>query len=300
MAIGPRVAVFGCGNMGSAMARRIAGQGFQLCLYNRTPDRARAMALELGGEFAATPAAAAAGADVLLTMVSDDTALNELCHGADGLLAGASPGSVTVQTSTVLPETVRALAQEFAKRELLFLDSPVSGSVTSATAGELALLVAGSAAAVERARPVLEVLSRRIFEMGAVGNGAAMKLAVNDVVFALNVALSEALVLAEAAGVDRSLAYDAFAGSAIGAPFLQYKRGAFVEPQSLPPAFTFDLVEKDFSLILDLARRTGTPMAQAEANLAALRSASAALGGDRDFSELAVFIRGQRSEQAIN
>ena len=291
------VAVLGTGNMGSAIARRLASQDVALVLFNRTPDRARRLAEELSASVAATPAAAAAEADVVITMVSDDEALRELCGGPDSVLHGARPGSITVQTSTVLPSTVRDLAAEFVERGLRFLDAPVSGSVTSAQAGELALIVGGDPETLERARPVLERISRRIFEVGPVGNGAAVKLAVNHLIFSLNVALSEALVLAEAAGVDRAAAYDAFAGGAAGAPFVGYKRTAFVEPGTIPPAFAMNLAEKDMRLILDLATQTGTPMAQAELNLESLRRAASALGDDRDFSELATYLRSVRSEQ---
>jgi 3-hydroxyisobutyrate dehydrogenase/2-hydroxy-3-oxopropionate reductase len=293
-----RVAVLGLGNMGSSIARRLAGQGLELVLYNRTFGRAQDLATELGAEYAASPAEAASTANVIITMVSDDAALRELCEAQDGVLTGARPGTITVQTSTVLPDTVRALGRTFAERGLEFLDAPVSGSVTSAQSGELALMIGGEPESVERARPVLEVIARRIFEVGPVGSGAAVKLAVNHIIFGINVAVSEALVLAEAAGVEREKAYDVFAGGAAGAPFVQYKRTAFVEPGKLPPAFAMDLAEKDMLLIDQLARITGTPMAQADVNLASLRQASQALGGERDFSELATYLRSQQATQA--
>jgi 3-hydroxyisobutyrate dehydrogenase-like beta-hydroxyacid dehydrogenase len=292
-----RVAVLGMGNMGSAMARRLAGEGFNVLLYNRTPGRAQELASEIGAQVVASPAEAAASADVIVTMVADDQALRTVCLGDDGIVAGARPGIVIVQTSTVLPETVRELGSEFARRGLGFLDSPVSGSTTLAAAGELTLMVGGAAEEIERARPVLEALGKRIIEMGEVGNGAAVKLAVNTIIMAIDVAVAEALVLAEAAGVDRARAYDVFAGGAAGAPFVQYKRNSFVEPESTPPAFTLALAQKDMALILALAERTGIPMAQAEVNLATLRSAAAALGEERDASEVATHLRSRRSQQ---
>ncbi len=130
-----RVAVLGLGNMGSAIARRLASQGFAMTLYNRSRDRAMTLATELDAAVADSPAAAAAEADVTIAMVSNDQALRDLVTASDGVLTGAKPGSITVQTSTVLPETVRELGGEFAARGLEFLDSPVSGSVTSAAAG---------------------------------------------------------------------------------------------------------------------------------------------------------------------
>jgi len=292
-----RVAVLGLGNMGSAMARRLATQDFPLTLYNRTADRAHALAAELSAAVAATPASAAAGADVIVTMVSDDKALHELSLGSDGIINGAPEGSITVQMSTVLPHTVIEVGRAFADRGLDFLDSPVSGSVTSSLSGELALMVGGSPAAIERARPVLDALAGRIYEVGEVGSGAALKLAVNHVIMSINAALSEALVLAEAAGVDRGKAYDVFAGGAAGAPFVQYKRAAFMEPGKNPPGFTMNLAEKDMLLIREFADESGVPLALADINLTELRRAAAALGGDRDFSELAVYLRSQRSER---
>ena len=288
------VAVLGLGNMGSAIARRLASQGFPMTLYNRSMDRAQTLAEELSASVAESPTAAAATADVIITMVSDDNALRELCEREDGILAGAKQGSVTVQTSTVMPNTVRDLGREFTEKGLAFLDSPVSGSVARTLAGELTLMVGGDTAALERARPVLDQISQLIITTGEVGSAAAIKLAVNHIVMSLNVAVSEALVLAEAAGADRGIAYDVFAGGAAGAPYVVYKRQAFMEPGQHPVGFSMTLAEKDMRLILQLAQETETPLAQAEVNLALLRRASAALGGDRDFSELAVYLRSVR------
>lgn len=286
-----RVAVLGIGNMGSAMARRLTEQGFEVTLYNRTPERADGLATEIGARTAPSPAEAAGMADVLITMVADDAALRQLCTADDGILAGAGPGNVTVQTSTVLPETVRQLGETFADRGLAFLDAPVSGSTTTAAGGELTFMVGGDDEHLQRARPVLDALGRRVFQIGPVGSAAALKLAVNGVIFALDVALAEALVLAEAAGVERSVAYDVMAASAVGAPFVQYKRAAFIQPEATPPAFSFGLAWKDLRLILDLANRTGTPMEQARVNLAVLERAGAAVGEDRDFAEVATHLR---------
>ncbi|HEX2221745.1 MAG TPA: NAD(P)-dependent oxidoreductase [Candidatus Limnocylindria bacterium] len=290
-----RVAVLGIGNMGSAMARRLSEQGFEVVLYNRTQERADRLAQEIGAMAVASPAEAAGAAQILVTMVADDDALRRLCTSDDGILAGARPGGITVQTSTVLPDTVREMGDSFSARGLAFLDAPVSGSTATAGAGELTFMVGGEEAHLERARPVLDALGKRTIRIGSVGSAAAVKLAVNDIIFALDVAVSEALVLAEAAGVDRAAAYDVFAGGAAGAPFVQYKRGAFLSPETAPPAFTFDLALKDLSLILALAERARVPMSQATTNMAALRAAADALGSERDFSEVATYLRSQRA-----
>src|SRR5690606_29478095 len=128
----------------------------------------------------------------------------------------------------------------------------------------------------DRARPVADALGSRVLHVGESGAGATMKLAVNAIVHALNAALSEALVLAEKAGIDRGRAYEVFLGSAAAAPFMQYKRQAFEHPEDSPVAFSVDLVAKDLDLILALAERVGVPLAQAQTNLDITRSAAAA------------------------
>ena len=287
------VGVLGCGRMGSAMARALARDGIELVLYNRTPERAEELAAELGVRVAATPAEVAARADITLSMVADGPAVEELYVGRDGLLGGARPGQVLVDLSTVPPSTIRGLEPLARGRGAGILDAPVSGSVSLATAGELTLMVGGTAEDVERARPALEPLAKRIVHVGPLGSGAGMKLAVNAVIFGLNNALSEALVLAERSGIDRAVAYDVFATSAVAAPFVGYKRDAFVEPESSPVAFALELAETDLRLITDLARELGVPAKQSQANLALVREAIGTEGPDRDFSAVAAHLRGR-------
>lgn len=273
------------------MARALARGGHQLVLYNRTPGRAERLAADIGAQVAPTPARAAGQADVIITMVADDAALTELCKSDEGILAGAQPGSVTVQCSTVLPDTVRALAPIFSERGLGFLDAPVSGSIALAEQGKLTVMAGGDAAALEKARPVLEALAGRVFHMGPVGTGAAMKLAVNAVIFALDVALAEALVLAERAGIERERAYEVLEASAAGAPFVAYKRQAFVDPESAPTAFSLDLAGKDLRLIAALASALGLPVAQARTNLDLIDAAAQSQGPERDFAFVAGHLR---------
>ena len=194
---------------------------------------------------ATTPAEAASRADVVITMVADDAAVHDLFDGPDGIAAGIRPGSVAVDMSTVLPDTIRAVAPAVRARGAGILDAPVSGSVTSTLAGELTIMVGGEADDLERARPVLDRLARRVFHLGPLGTGAVMKLAVNTLIFGLNGAVAEGLVLAERNGIDRALAYEVLASSAAGAPIVGYKRANFVEPDTTPVAFSLALADKD-------------------------------------------------------
>jgi 3-hydroxyisobutyrate dehydrogenase-like beta-hydroxyacid dehydrogenase len=277
--------------MGSAMAERLAGHGVGVLVYNRSRERAVALAERIGAGLATTPADAAARADVVITMVADDAAVHALFAGPDGVAAGIRAGSVAVDMSTVLPDTIRAIAPAVRARGAGILDAPVSGSVASALAGELTIMAGGEAADLERARPVFERLARRTFHVGPLGTGAVMKLAVNTLIFGLNGAVAEGLVLAERNGIDRALAYDVLAASAAGAPMVGYKRAAFVDPDGTPVAFSLALADKDLRLIRQLADASGTAMPQAATNLETIRAAERSVGENADFSMVASHLR---------
>jgi 3-hydroxyisobutyrate dehydrogenase-like beta-hydroxyacid dehydrogenase len=288
-----RVAVVGTGRMGSAIAHALARAGHELVLHNRTRDRADRLAAELGGSTraVATPAEAAASADVVLTMLADDAAVESVFMGAEGVLAGARSGSVVADLSTVDPSTIRRMDAHRRADGVGLLDSPVSGSTQTAESGELTLMIGGTATDVERARPALGSISRTLVHVGPLGSGAAMKLGVNTVIFGLNEAVAEGLVLAERAGIDRALAYDVIAASVAGAPFVAYKRAAFVDPESTPPAFALELAEKDLRLITGFADALGVPVPQARTNLDMVRAASAEGDPAADFSTVATHLR---------
>lgn len=284
-------AVVGTGRMGAAMAARLRAAGVAVIVHNRTRTRASALADKCGVDVADTAREAASAAPIVLVSLADDTAVEEAYAGPDGIAAGTRPGVIVADTSTVDPQTslaTGALVRAFGGAHL---DTPVSGSVPSVERGELAVLAGGDPADLDRARVVLDQLATRIFALGPAGAGATMKLAVNAVVHALNQALSEALVLAESAGIERSAAYDVFAASAAGAPFIQYKRAAFENPDGTPVAFTIDLVVKDLDLVMGLAGRVGVPVRQVETNRAAAAEAIAAGWGGRDLSAMAAFLR---------
>jgi 3-hydroxyisobutyrate dehydrogenase-like beta-hydroxyacid dehydrogenase len=289
--IGQSAAVLGTGRMGSAMAERLAAQGIAVVIYNRTPDRATALAGKIGATVAGTPAEAASRADIVISMVADDAAVRDLYEGPDGIAAGIRPGSVAIDMSTVLPDTIRAVAPAVRTRGAGVLDAPVSGSVSSTLAGELTIMVGGEADDLERARPILERLARRVFHLGPLGTGAVMKLAVNTLIFGLNGAVAEGLVLAERNGIDRALAYEVLASSAAGAPMVAYKRANFVEPETTPVAFSLALAAKDLRLIRELATASDTSMPQASVNLDTIRAAERSMGKDLDFALVASHLR---------
>jgi 3-hydroxyisobutyrate dehydrogenase/2-hydroxy-3-oxopropionate reductase len=293
------IAIVGTGRMGSAMARALARAGHDVIVQNRTRSSCEALAGEIRARVVDTPAQAAAAADVAITMLADDTAVRSVFTGPDGLVEGAHQGGVLIDMSTVLPDTIRSLAEAVRATGSGILDAPVSGSVSLAEAGALTLMVGGEAADLERARPVLEGLAKTIFHLGPLGAGTGMKLAVNAVIFGLNGALAEGLVLAEAVGVDRAVAYDVIAAGAAGAPYLGYKRAQFVDPETAPVAFTLALTEKDLRLITQTAEALGQPLPQTAVNLELIRAASTGGRAGRDFAAVADELRSRRARATV-
>jgi 3-hydroxyisobutyrate dehydrogenase-like beta-hydroxyacid dehydrogenase len=287
----PRVAVLGAGNMAGAMVGTLRRSGFDVTVWNRTRERADTVAETHGATTAASAAEAIGAADVVLSSLADDEAVLATYLGDEGAAIAAGPDQVVLEMSTVAPATSLRVGEVVAARGAAFLDAPVSGSVPTVEKGELTIMVGGDAAALERARPVLDALAAKVLHVGALGAGATVKLAVNALVHAIDVGLSEALVLAEKAGVDRTSAYDVFAAGAAAAPFVLYKRPAFEDPDNAPLTFTLDLMAKDLDLILSLASEVGAPMGQSERNRELVERALSSGFSGRDMSAIAEYFR---------
>lgn len=273
------------------MARRFHDAGYDLVLWNRDRSKADSVAQDTGATVSETATSAANAADIVVTSVADDEAMKSVYLGTGGIIEGIRPGSIVVDTSTVDPGTILEVGVEIDRTGAAFLDCPVSGSVSTVEAGTLIIMAGGESDLIARVEPLLSSISKRVIRVGARGAGAACKLAVNGLVHGLNVALSEALVLAEKAGVDREMAYDVFASGAGGAPFVEYKREAYLHPESAVVAFTLDLVAKDLELITGLGATVGVSMQQAKTDLDIVRQAIESGMGNHDLSAIAVFLR---------
>lgn len=285
------VAVLGTGRMGAALARRLAGAGHRVTVWNRTAAAAQAVADALpagSATVAATPAEAVRDRDVVLAMLADGAATRAVVLDT-AVLAALRRGSVVCDLGTSGVDTATALEAGLAAAGVRFVDAPVSGSVPAVEAGTLLVMAGGDPAAVDAARPVLEAVARRVLRVGGAGAGQAMKLAVNLVVHDLNAALSEALILAESAGITRESAYDVLQDSVVGAPFVAYKRAAFLDPGT-PVAMSLDLVLKDLGLITALAADHGVPCGVTEAARTSVRDACAAGLGGQDMAALSRFL----------
>lgn len=278
----PRVALLGLGLMGAGMARRLLGAGFPLAVYNRTAAKAASLVAD-GARLASSPRDAADGADFVVSMVADDIASRALWLGDAGALGGITAGALLIESSTVTPEWIDELARAAHTKGSELLDAPVTGSRTHAAAGELNFLVGGSDAAVERARPVLAVMSKSVIHVGPTGSGALLKLINNFVCGVQAASLAEALVMIEKGGLDRERATQVLANGAPGSPLVKGLLPRMLG-RDYTPNFHLALMGKDLQYSLKEAQRTGVTLSMASAALGLFEQAIASGRGQQDFS----------------
>jgi 3-hydroxyisobutyrate dehydrogenase len=277
-----KTGVVGLGAMGVPMARNLARAGLLACVWNRTPATARQLADELGVTCAEDPADLARRCDVILTCVSTDS---DLLDVMDALLPGLDPGKIVVDTSTVQPTTAEDVEKLLNSAGCGFLDAPVSGGVEGAQQGALAIMVGGKLSLLERVRPVLEAVSRRIAHMGPVGSGQATK-AVNQIMCAgINHAVTEALAFAEDLGLPLDKVIEVVSSGAAANWFLE-KRGPTMVRCSFAPGFKLALHYKDLAICKAIAERRGVKLPVVEMTLIQYRRLLDSGYGDEDISAL--------------
>ena len=289
-----RMALIGLGLMGSGMARRLLGAGFPLTVWNRNPERAKALAAE-GAHVAATPREAASRADVVVSMVADDAASRAVWLGDHGALAGAARGAVLVESSTLTVGWIGQLFREVAARGCELLDAPVTGSKSQAASGELVFLVGGAAAALETARPALAAMSRAIRHVGGSGRGTLLKLVNNFMCGVQAASLAEALALIERSGLDRAKSLELLTTGAPGSPLVK-TLSARMTARDYTPNFLLRLMAKDLTYALGEGRRYGLDLSTVASALEVVDRAVAAGNGEEDFSALVEPLRRPASE----
>ena len=254
------LAFVGLGAMGSRLTKRLLDAGYAVTGYNRTASKARAL-VDGGMRLAATPREAAAAADVVFTMVTDNDALRAVAFGADGVIAGLRRGATLVEMSTVSPDVTREIGAAVAAHGASMLDAPVSGSTVSVEQGVASVQVGGDSAVLDRVRPYLLAMGPNgVTHVGALGIAKAMKVATNLGVAVQILAFCEAVALAEKSGIPRELAVDALMRSVIASPLVKY-RGPFVlGKMAAHAAFPVAMIQKDLQLALDQARAVGVPV----------------------------------------
>jgi 3-hydroxyisobutyrate dehydrogenase len=284
-----RLAFVGLGTMGAAMAANLRRAGFEVTVWNRTPGRAGDL-VALGAREAATPAAAARDADIVVCCVSDTPDVEAVLFGADGVAGGLAPGGLVIDCSTISPAATAGFAARLRERGIGLVDAPVSGGSEGAKHATLTIFVGGEPADAERARPVLAAMGRTITHFGPAGSGQAVK-AVNQVVLAGSyLGVAEGMVLAMKAGLDPVAVAAALNGGAARSWVLENRSGRMIDNE-YPLGFRVALHLKDLAIALDLARTTGTSL-PVSALAAQLEAGLVARGhGDEDMSNLARAIR---------
>ncbi|HUO64833.1 MAG TPA: NAD(P)-dependent oxidoreductase [Terriglobales bacterium] len=253
-----RIAFVGLGAMGSAMVQRLLAAGHPVTGYNRTRAKAEALAPK-GLVVAESARAAAEGADVVLSMVTDSDALTDVALRPDGILAGLGRGTVWAEMSTVSPAVTRMLGERVAAKGATLLDAPVSGSTVTIAQGQLSFIVGGDTAALERIRPYLLAIGPTITHVGALGLAVTMKIAINLSIGVQMLAFSESVLLAEKSGIPREKAVEALLKSVTASPMLKY-RGPFVLDMPDEALFNVVLMQKDMRLALEQGRAVGVPL----------------------------------------
>lgn len=276
------LAFIGLGAMGEPMARNLAATGSPLMIYNRSPERAQALVAG-GAALASSPAHAASMADVVSTCVSTPEALRAVLLGNDGAIAGARPGTLFIDFSTVDPATVREIAAACNKRGCSFLEAPVSGGVKGATAGTLTIMAGGDQGDFERAEPVLRVLGENIFRVGPTGSASTVKL-LNQMLVGVHLAAAlQAFVAGQRAGIDPKALYEIVTSST--GDSAMFRRGARnLFEGDFEPGFKLDLLLKDLRLATELGDETGVPLSLAEAARQLYAAAHDEGLGDRDIA----------------
>lgn len=254
-----RIGFIGLGIMGRGMAANLLRAGFSVRVWNRTASR-MAPLVEAGATTGSSPADVAAHSDIIVTCVSDTPDVERVLLGEEGVIHGAKPGALVVDCSTISPKATQAMAAALAEKGIHLLDAPISGGSEGAAKGTLSIMVGGDADEFQRALPVFQAMGKTITHIGPVGTGQIVKL-VNQVLVVGNcLAMCEALLLAQAGGVDLQKTYEAISQGAAGS-WMFTNRGPQIMRRDWRPGFTIALQQKDLRLVLDAADELGVPLA---------------------------------------
>jgi len=254
-----RVGFIGLGIMGKGMANNLLKAGFALTVWNRTASRMDTL-VEAGAKAGKSPADVAANSDIIVVCVSDTPDVEKVILDEDGVIHGAKKGSLVVDCSTISPQVTREIAAKLGEKGVKMLDAPVSGGSEGAARGTLTIMVGGDEDQFQRALPIFQAMGKTVTHIGPNGTGQTVKL-VNQVLVVGNcLAMCEALLLAQAGGVDLQKTFDAISQGAAGS-WMFTNRGPQIMKRDWRPGFTIALQQKDLRLVLDAADELGVPLA---------------------------------------
>jgi len=248
----------GLGVMGSEMVNRLLSKGHSVTGYNRTRSKAEWL-LKKGMKWADSPRAVVGEADVVFSMVTNSAALGAVMNGPDGMIAGATPGKLFVDISTVSPAFSREMAGKIREKGGDMVDAPVSGSVITLQEGKLSVMVGGRKETFEKVKSLLLDIGPKVTYVGDNGLALVMKIGTNLSLAVQMLAFCEGVLLAEKSGIAREVAVDVLTHSVIASPMVQY-RGPFVLKQPEEAWFNVNMMQKDMLLALELGRQLDVPM----------------------------------------
>ncbi len=253
-----KIGFIGLGIMGQGMARNLLKADFPLTVWNRTASKMEPL-MAAGAQVGRDPADVAVQSDIIITCVSDTPDVETVILGENGLIKTARAGSLVIDCSTISPIVTRDLAAKLAEKGVAMLDAPVSGGSEGAAQGTLSIMVGGESQNFQRALPVLQAMGQKITHVGSIGAGQTVKLVNQILVVGNALAMCEALLFAQAGGVDVTKALEAVSAGAAGSWMLS-KRGPQILRRDWRPGFTIDLQTKDIRLVLDAADKLGVPL----------------------------------------
>lgn len=272
-----RVGFAGLGAMGAEIARQLREAGYDVTVWNRTPERAEPLR-RAGCSWAETPRELASSVDLLFTMLTNTAAVEAV---GEDVRAGLRPGSVWADLSTIAPHVSVALAEGTRETGACFLDCPVSGSPATLAAGRLSVMVGGDRAAFEHVEPVLRTIGPKVTYIGPSGHAILTKIAINLALVTSMTAFAEGVALAEKAGVARAAVVEAALASVIASPVLGYRAPLLVDDDAVYA--DVELQQKDLVIAEELARRLGAPVPTCAAANEMLTAARSSTTADRDF-----------------
>lgn len=254
-----KVGFIGIGAMGKPMAKNLLNSGFDLTVFDLNSEAVQEMK-EAGAKTAQTPKETAENAQVVITMLPNFNIVRSVMEGPDGVLSGAAKGTVIIDMSSVAPNQTRLMAGLAREKGLEYLDAPVSGGVSGAAKGTLTIMVGGSEAVIGQVMEIFQTLGKKIYQVGPVGSGDAVKI-VNNLLLGVNMAaLAEALVLGVKAGLDPQTMFDIIRASSGSSYAMEAKMPNFILKGNFEPGFAIDLQFKDLELATQTGKELRTPL----------------------------------------
>ncbi len=281
-----KLGYLGLGMMGFPMTQRLVNAGHDVTIWNRSPGKAAAL-VEAGAKLAAKPQAVAATASIIFMCLTDAAAVEEVVFGPDGLATAAGSGKLVVDFSSIHPDAARSIAARLQSTNGMgWIDAPVSGGTVGAEEGTLAVMAGGDAADIERVRPYVLAMARRLTHMGPTGAGQTSKLCNQVIVGCAMAVLAEATRLAVNAGIDAKKLPEALAGGFANSIPLQLFVPRMAQGIHSPPLGHIATMLKDLDTVIDVARNTSSPVPMSALAVQLFRLAKAARGADADALEI--------------